>query len=162
MKRTQSRIEKHGEYGTCEVAGWRYETDSVWQVKAWADNRDVRRKPIKSCPAYLNRTQPATLSRKLALFDRKMGKRTCYGSFRAGISSRAPVWPPHLTLSYIAGARPPVSYRLERSKTERFRYAPYRSGPHRRMRHLTISPDDSGRSSGYSKVNRERRFGLWI
>lgn len=43
VKRTQSRIEKHGEYGSCEVAAWRYEGDSVWHVKVWADNRDVRR-----------------------------------------------------------------------------------------------------------------------
>ena len=47
LKRTQSRIEKHGEYGKCEVAGWRYEGDSVWHVKVWADNRDVRRNKYK-------------------------------------------------------------------------------------------------------------------
>jgi hypothetical protein len=47
MKRTRSRIEKDGPYGTCEVAGWRYEGYSVWCVKVWAENRDVRRNTYK-------------------------------------------------------------------------------------------------------------------
>ena len=33
------RIEKRGEHDSFEVTGWRYEGDSVWHVKVWADNR---------------------------------------------------------------------------------------------------------------------------
>src|SRR5271163_187999 len=47
MKKTKLRIEKRGEHGSCEVTGWRYEGDSVWHVKVWPDNRDVRRNAYK-------------------------------------------------------------------------------------------------------------------
>jgi hypothetical protein len=47
MKQTKSKIEKRGEHGTCEVSGWRYEGNSVWHVKVWADNRDVQRNAYK-------------------------------------------------------------------------------------------------------------------
>jgi hypothetical protein len=47
MKRAKLRIEKSGQHGTCEVAGWRYEGDSAWHVKVWPDNRDVSRNAYK-------------------------------------------------------------------------------------------------------------------
>jgi hypothetical protein len=47
MKQKKLRIEKRGEHGSCEVVGWRYEGDSVWHVKVWPDNRDVRRHAYK-------------------------------------------------------------------------------------------------------------------
>ena len=45
LKRTQSRIEKHGDR-KCEVAGWRYEGDSVWHVKV-GRQQNIRRNKYK-------------------------------------------------------------------------------------------------------------------